>query len=461
MPVIGTPADTGLGVKPTPERTTATAPAPPTAPSAPNIQPYLQGISQTLQQNPWYTANDPNIPQWENQELNQLYGAGSLDYVPPEILAGISQAESSGIGGSINPQGYGGFFGLGQNSSYGPFTDTPSELQQNTPSSFAQQAQAAAYDFGSLLQKYGGNVTEAENAYQSGPNSSASVLNNPNAEGISVLNRLGVPTGSIKPPGLGIEAGAAGAATGVANSIQSQLTPGELANQNAAASTNLQLALLPYQEQQQQTYLTQNYQTAQQQQAVQNTQLGLQTKLSQEQYGSQKIAYKLQQEQNTLSGQNIQAAISNIVGNFGYTQQGIQSGAAASGTYNTKTYSNQMNEAQLNEQYQLFNESQQQKALGLSEQEQKNQFGYTTQQYNIGQQQLQQQYISLGLSRQQVTQQYNSAIQQLQLGSVMGADQLEGQIAAMIGGGYSPLNGMISQLTQALPFLGGLLGSGG
>ena len=206
-------------------------------------------------------ASDSRIPGWENQQLNQLYQSGQLYGVDPQILAGIDQAESSGQGGSINPQGYGGFFGLGANSTYPGGQSSPGLLQ-------------------------GGNIYEAEQAYQQGGQNAGSYATNP-GEGDSVFAALGLPQtigtsgyqsalGGAISSGLGAAgAGAAlqnagGAQTIAVGGAQEQLTQQEIQQQlqNSLASLGIQRTGLG----QQQAYQQGQYGYTQQQQALQKLQ---------------------------------------------------------------------------------------------------------------------------------------------------------------------------------------------
>lgn len=139
-----------------------------------------------------------NIPAWQNQMLNSLAQQGQLSGVPPQVLASIVQAESSGKGGGINSAGYGGYFGLSPNTAYGPtkLSVSNATLQSTTPQAFAQQAIVAAAAFANLLHNAKGNVYAAEAAYQTG-SYSAGVTN-----GVKVFQGNGVPS-SLSLTGVG------------------------------------------------------------------------------------------------------------------------------------------------------------------------------------------------------------------------------------------------------------------
>jgi hypothetical protein len=203
----------------------APAPAPaPARPSAPS----------------WYTASDPNIPSWEDQQLNALFNTGNLDNVPPEILAAITQAESSGQGGAINSAGYGGYFGLGAGHSYPGGVSSAGLLDTTGTSSYDQQAEIAASEFESLLQRDANNPYAAESNYQGG-----------GSEGTNIFSALGIPTN--------VGSAAANALTGNA---ASQLGATGVAANQQEVSINTNAGLAAGQQQLTNTELTQQYQDA-------------------------------------------------------------------------------------------------------------------------------------------------------------------------------------------------------
>lgn len=118
------------------------------------------------------------FPPWQEDILQSLSTNKELSGVNPLIIAGVEQAETGGwSGGAINPQGYGGYFGEGSHSKYGPYQITPDVLNTGgagsnpspaTRGAYELQAQAAAWDFATELKRYGGNVDQAETAYQNG-----------------------------------------------------------------------------------------------------------------------------------------------------------------------------------------------------------------------------------------------------------------------------------------------------
>lgn len=118
---------------------------------------------------PWPSG----YPPWQEASLEALAANNQLSGLNPLIIAGVEQAETSGwSGGAINPSGYGGYFG--ESTADGP---TAAELNTGgggntaspaTQASFNTQAIDAASIFAKLLKSYGGNVDQAETAYQDG-----------------------------------------------------------------------------------------------------------------------------------------------------------------------------------------------------------------------------------------------------------------------------------------------------
>lgn len=133
----------------------------------------------------------PSIPTWEWQDLQNLSQQGDLSGINPIVIGSIDQAESSGKGGGINPEGYGGFFGLSESGTYPGGQVTPQLLQGTDASSFEQQAEIAASAYASYLQQAGGNPIAAEEIYQTG------AADGP-TEGSNIL---GANLGSASPDG--------------------------------------------------------------------------------------------------------------------------------------------------------------------------------------------------------------------------------------------------------------------
>jgi len=428
-----------------------------------------------------------NLPAWEITSLDQLYSAGLLSGVTPDILAAIDLAESSGQGGSINSAGYGGWFGLGANSNYGPgWQDTPALLHGTNQTAFDVQAETAAHEFAKMLAAKGSGILQAESAYQTGPNAPY----DPFGEGVRVFQGLGIggtatgynpnvvgpePVNLAGPPPAGggqvnIQPGQGNAAAGeVAGALGTQITPQTINQIIQDALLQQQVPLNQAAFQDQLRFLAQNYGYTQQEFGLQQAQLGLQRQSLYDQTAHLQAGYGFQQQQDVLTGKSIQAAIGEIkkqfgisMGELGLQQTQARQGLAASGVYNTgartqeeQSFGFQRAAATASEQYQLFQESQAQAGLKLTEAEQKEQFGYSFKQLLNGQHQLDIQYQQLGISKAQAATQYQNAVQQLGLGNLMNGIQLEQQMAVLAGGGYSPIGQFMQQLTTLLPFTAG------
>lgn len=116
-----------------------------------------------------YTSGEPP---WEAQILGNLDAAGALGGVSPAALSAFSQYESGyeDKGAGINSEGYGGYFGLGENSVY-PGQSGPigaSVLDTNSPASFTEQAEVAAAELASLIKSNNGSVYQAALEYDGG-----------------------------------------------------------------------------------------------------------------------------------------------------------------------------------------------------------------------------------------------------------------------------------------------------
>jgi hypothetical protein len=114
------------------------------------------------------------IPSWEQSQLVNLQSANLLSGLTGEDVGIIAQAESSG-NFDPNPGGpYGGYFGLGKDKTYPAGESTTALLETDAsasnPTAFDEQAEIAASAFAKYLTEFGGNVTEAENFYQTGQN---------------------------------------------------------------------------------------------------------------------------------------------------------------------------------------------------------------------------------------------------------------------------------------------------
>lgn len=153
---------------------------------------------------PWPSG----MPPWESAELTKLSAAGQLSGVNPLVLAGIGQNESGWEvkGAGINSSGYGGYYGLGQNSKYSyggqSIQITPAIDSTNSLASFDVQSEAAALEVRSLLSTYGGDLNKALSAYVSGgPND---LGNQDYQDVISALGQApagGGPSGGTLSPG--------------------------------------------------------------------------------------------------------------------------------------------------------------------------------------------------------------------------------------------------------------------
>ena len=70
-----------------------------------------------------------DLPQWEIGDLESLSQEGKLYGIDPHVIGAITQAEEHGIGGYINSENYGGFFGLSDVASYPGGTPSAALLQ--------------------------------------------------------------------------------------------------------------------------------------------------------------------------------------------------------------------------------------------------------------------------------------------------------------------------------------------
>lgn len=170
-------------------------------------------------------------PSWQVTDLEQLSSAGDLSGINPLVLAGIAGGESGyeNAGPGINTAGYGGYFGLGENSSYsyGPnsFTDTPAELETNSSPSFELQAETAAAEVAHLLSSNtdGGGIQGALAGYTGGgPDNIDYELASENLGGGSATS--GGSGGMANIGALGASAASLGASVGETASISTTLT---------------------------------------------------------------------------------------------------------------------------------------------------------------------------------------------------------------------------------------------
>jgi hypothetical protein len=156
-------------------------------------------------------ASAPSIPAAQASALQALAAQGKLSGVNPVALEVIDKEESGGEGGGINPEGYGGFFGLGESSTYPGGTTSPSLLRDTSSSGFDTQAEIAASAFAAYLTQASGDPVNAEQIYQTGQPISAS---NPEGGGAKLMAQY-----------LGTPGSAGGGATTGTTSAQSQATP--------------------------------------------------------------------------------------------------------------------------------------------------------------------------------------------------------------------------------------------
>lgn len=116
------------------------------------------------------------IPSWMEAELATLSAQGDLFGVPPAALASVAKGESGyeAAGAGVNPQGYGGFFGLPETQPIttpsGPITLTAALLETPSQQSFMAQAEVAAGRLSTLATNTEqGTLIRAMNAYGNGP----------------------------------------------------------------------------------------------------------------------------------------------------------------------------------------------------------------------------------------------------------------------------------------------------
>ena len=85
-----------------------------------------------------------DLPSWETTDLTSLAQEGKLYGIDPYVIGALTQAEEHGIGGYINSENYGGFFGLSDVASYPGGSPSAALLQDTSSSSFEQQAEITA-----------------------------------------------------------------------------------------------------------------------------------------------------------------------------------------------------------------------------------------------------------------------------------------------------------------------------
>jgi hypothetical protein len=196
---------------------------------------------------------------------------------------------------------------------------------------------------------------------------------------------------------------------------------------------------------------------------AQGGQEALQSQILQTNYGFTQQQQQQQAALNRLQGTQLgqQSAYNTLMNQlagtgFGLQQQQLnlserqaQQGMAGAGTLGTGTA------AETAQQFGI-----QQGQLYLSEAQQKAQFGYSQQQVQDGYTALGIANKQLGISEAQAAAQYHNAMKQLGLSDQMTSAEFLQQLAAMVGGGYSPLAGQLQQMVQYIPGLAGALSSG-
>ena len=85
-----------------------------------------------------------DLPSWETTDLTSLAQEGKLYGIDPYVIGALTQAEEHGIGGYINSENFGGFFGLSDVASYPGGSPSAALLQDTSLSSFEQQAEITA-----------------------------------------------------------------------------------------------------------------------------------------------------------------------------------------------------------------------------------------------------------------------------------------------------------------------------
>lgn len=452
------PAGTATSPVPTPKPKPAPTPAPkPAAPTSMNPTQWAQLVAQDLGIN---VNQDPNavldILSWmPNEEPTSSWWGGYGTAAAPTRINPLNAGDIGNFGYSGQASGLGGYANL---TNAAGATAQMIGQQNMSPILAALRAGDAPGAFSKALETspwagshYGGATFTAAQAESE-------------AQGAAVTNKAAIGSG-----------GNVSASSAVAGALSSQTNPAIVAQQNADEAIQQSLQLTPQELADQQAILKANYGYSQQQFGIQGQQLGLSQNELNQQYNQTVQQRQYQMQQDILTGQGITDSIANIMKQYGFqqqalqqaTQQGLQ-GEAASGVYNTGTRRQFLagqaltaSQQAASEQYSLQQARLSQQQLGVTEAQQKAQYGYSQEQIQNGAKNLRLQQQALGISEAQAKTQYNNALQQLDLNSIMGADQLEEQIATLAGGGYSPLGGMISQLQSLIPGLAGAMGNSG
>ena len=430
----------------------------PVAPTSMTPTQWAQLVAKDLGIN---VAQDPNavldILSWmPHEEPTSTWWGGYGTASDPTRINPLNAGDIGHFGYSGQASGLGGYANL---TNAAGATAQMIGQQNMSPILQALRAGDAPGAFSKALEtspwagsRYGGATFTAQNAEQA-------------AQGPKVTSKIG--------PGV-----PGGTSTAVSNLLASQTNPAVIADTAAANAVSENLALSGPELAFQQQILAKNYGYSKQQFGIQGQQLGLNMTELQQQYNQQFANYGAQKEQNVISGQAITDSINNIIKQYGFqkqqlgmqTQQGRQS-LAASGVFNTGSRRQFEQQQQLTaseqlaaEKYQLQQESQARQSLGITEKQEASQYAYTQKQTQNGMKNLQLQQKSLGISEQQAATQYQNALNQLNLNNLMNVDQLQSQIFALVGGSYSPLSGIVSQLQSLIPGMAGAMkmsGTGG
>ena len=85
-----------------------------------------------------------DLPSWLTDDLTSLAQEGKLYGIDPHVLGVLTQAEEHGIGGYINSENFGGFFGLSDVATYPGGSPSAALLKDTSSASFEQQAEITA-----------------------------------------------------------------------------------------------------------------------------------------------------------------------------------------------------------------------------------------------------------------------------------------------------------------------------
>jgi hypothetical protein len=85
-----------------------------------------------------------DLPSWLTDDLTSLAQEGKLYGIDPHVLGALTQAEEGGQGGYVNAESYGGYFGLGDTSTYPGGSPSHTLLTTTGSPSFEEQAEIVA-----------------------------------------------------------------------------------------------------------------------------------------------------------------------------------------------------------------------------------------------------------------------------------------------------------------------------